>query len=73
MKNIDDNRMYQVAKFLFLTTKKETIDEEEFIKESEKKDLTEEEAKKALKYLVNEKILKETEPHAYCKGENFRT
>ena len=71
MVKIDDERMKQVVELLFLTTKKEIIDEEEFIKESEKNDLTEEEAKIAINDLIKAKILEETEPHAYSKGKFF--
>ena len=50
-------RVQETIEMLFLTTRKEKLDEEEILKESEKHTMTEDEVKKAIDELVKEKII----------------
>ncbi len=68
---VAEDRLKAVVEFLYLTTKKEVLDEEEIIKECEKKDLKEDEIKELLSSLLEENILARPEPHSYSKGIDF--
>jgi len=55
----NNDRVKKAIEMLFLTTKKESLDQEEIIKECEKNDLTEDEIKESLKTLCSEKFVKD--------------
>lgn len=63
----NNERVRKTIDMLFLTTKKESLEEEEIIKECEKNDLTEEETKQSLKQLCTQKIIKDIGHLVYMK------
>lgn len=68
---VDENRVIEIIKMLFLTTKKDQLDEEEIIKESEKHDVTYEHVQEILQSLIHKKIIQHDGHKVYSKGEKY--
>ena len=70
--DVNYSRLKQVVDMLFLTTKKEELDEEEIIKEAEKHDLNYEDIQELLHALVKENILINKGHKVYSKGKQSK-